>query len=111
MKKGLKIFALVTAMVALMSVGVMEGFTSRQVDFGETAVYAAVLKQGSTGEVVRTVQTKLKRWGYYSGPVDGIFGSKTKAAVVYFQRRNGLTPDGIVGSRSLKSIRQLLLEL
>lgn len=104
MKKGLKIFALVTAIVALMSVGVMEGFTSRQADFGETAVYAAVLKQGSTGEVVRTVQTKLKRWGYYSGPVDGIFGSKTKAAVVYFQRRNGLTPDGIVGSRTLAAL-------
>ena len=38
----------------------------------------------------RTVQTKLKRWGYYKGSVDGIYGPKTKEAVRYFQRKNGL---------------------
>jgi N-acetylmuramoyl-L-alanine amidase len=47
---------------------------------------------------VRTIQTKLKNWGYYTGSVDGIFGSKTTAAVKYFQRRNGLVVDGIVGN-------------
>lgn len=60
-------------------------------------VDAAVVKQGSRGTLVRTIQTKLKNWGYYAGSVDGIFGSKTAAAVKYFQRRNGLTADGIVG--------------
>ena len=58
---------------------------------------AAVLKQGSTGSLVRTVQTKLKNWGYYTGAVDGVYGPKTVAAVKYFQRKNGLTQDGIVG--------------
>ena len=58
---------------------------------------AAVLKQGSTGSLVRTVQTKLKNWGYYTGTVDGVYGPKTVAAVKYFQRKNGLTQDGIVG--------------
>ncbi len=58
---------------------------------------AAVLKQGSTGSTVRTVQTKLKNWGYYTGTVDGVYGPKTVAAVKYFQRKNGLTQDGIVG--------------
>lgn len=58
---------------------------------------AAVLKQGSTGSLVRTVQTKLKNWGYYTGTVDGVYGAKTVAAVKYFQRKNGLTQDGIVG--------------
>ena len=43
------------------------------------------------------VQKKLKRWGYYTGEVDGINGPKTKAAVKKFQKKYGLTQDGIVG--------------
>lgn len=61
---------------------------------------AAVLKQGSSGSLVRSVQTKLKSWGYYTGGVDGIYGAKTVAAVKYFQRRNGLSVDGVVGART-----------
>lgn len=61
---------------------------------------ATVYKQGSTGTTVKTIQTKLKNWGYYAGTVDGIFGSKTTAAVKYFQRTNGLTADGIVGKKT-----------
>lgn len=61
---------------------------------------AAVLKQGSTGTLVSRLQTKLKNWGYYTGAVDGIYGSKTVAAVKYFQRTNGLTADGIVGAKT-----------
>ena len=61
---------------------------------------AAALKRGSTGSLVRQVQTKLKNWGYYSGSVDGIYGSQTVSAVKFFQRRNGLTQDGIVGTRT-----------
>lgn len=55
------------------------------------------LSWGSTGSDVRLVQTKLRDWGYYFGPVDGIFGSQTSQAVQYFQRENGLVADGIVG--------------
>ena len=61
---------------------------------------AASLKQGSTGSLVRTVQTKLKNWGYYTGTVDGVYGPKTVAAVKYFQRKNGLTQDGVVGPKT-----------
>ena len=61
---------------------------------------AEVLKNGSTGTQVKTVQTKLKNWGYYTGSVDGIYGPKTVAAVKYFQRVNGLTQDGIVGAKT-----------
>lgn len=61
---------------------------------------AEVLKQGSSGTQVKTVQTKLKNWGYYTGTVDGIYGPKTVAAVKYFQRVNGLTQDGIVGAKT-----------
>ena len=45
----------------------------------------------------REVQTVLKKWGYYTGVVDGINGPKTKEAVKKFQRKYGLTADGIVG--------------
>lgn len=65
---------------------------------------AAVYRQGSTGDAVKTIQTKLKRWGYYSGEVDGIYGSKTTAAVRYFQKTNGLTQDGICGAQTLKAL-------
>ena len=65
---------------------------------------AAVYRQGSTGDAVRTIQTKLKNWGYYDGAVDGIFGSGTAEAVRYFQRKNGLTADGIAGPATLKAL-------
>lgn len=65
---------------------------------------AAVVKTGSRGQTVRTIQTKLKRWGYYTGAVDGVFGAQTKKAVQYFQRKNGLTADGIVGTATAKAM-------
>ena len=61
---------------------------------------AATYRQGDRGSAVTTIQTKLKNWGYYTGSVDGIFGSKTLAAVKYFQRKNGLVVDGIVGTKT-----------
>ena len=45
----------------------------------------------------KEVQTVLKKWGYYRGAVDGINGPQTKDAVKRFQRKYGLTADGIVG--------------
>lgn len=65
---------------------------------------AAVVKVGSRGQTVKTIQTKLKRWGYYTGSVDGIFGSQTQAAVKYFQRKNGLAADGIVGKATAQAL-------
>ena len=65
---------------------------------------AVTYRQGATGEQVRVIQTKLKNWGYYDGAVDGVFGSRTAEAVRYFQRKNGLTADGIVGPATLKAL-------
>lgn len=65
---------------------------------------AAAYRQGSTGETVRKIQTKLKNWGYYDGAVDGIYGSKTASAVRYFQQKNGLTMDGIAGAKTLAAL-------
>lgn len=61
-------------------------------------------KYGSRGNEVTQIQTKLKRWGYYTGSVDGIYGSKTVAAVKWFQRKNGLTADGIAGPKTLAAM-------
>lgn len=99
MKKTVKITALIVmAFTMLLCVGIST--VSPRV---ETA-YAAVYQQGSKGNAVRTMQQKLKNWGYYKGSVDGIFGSKTKEAVKYFQRKNGLKVDGIVGNQTLKAL-------
>ena len=55
------------------------------------------LRQGDSGEDVRTLQILMKYLGYYDGIVDGIFGPKTKGAVILFQNKVDLTPDGIAG--------------
>ena len=65
---------------------------------------AAAYRRGSSGQTVRTIQEKLIRWGYLDGTADGIFGSKTEAAVKLFQKKNGLTADGIVGPATLKAL-------
>ena len=61
-------------------------------------------KTGSRGNEVRQIQQRLKNWGYYTGEVDGIFGVETKKAVMSFQRKNGLTVDGIAGNATLKAM-------
>ncbi len=64
----------------------------------------ALSKYGSRGSEVTQIQTKLKRWGYYKGNVDGIYGSQTLEAVKYFQRKNGLAVDGIAGKNTLEAM-------
>lgn len=64
----------------------------------------ALSKYGSSGREVTQIQTKLKRWGYYNGSIDGVYGSKTVAAVKYFQSKNGLTVDGIAGPKTLAAM-------
>ena len=70
----------------------------------ENSEVEALSKYGSRGEEVRQIQTKLKRWGYYNGNVDGIYGSQTLAAVKKFQQKNGLTADGIAGTKTLQAM-------
>jgi N-acetylmuramoyl-L-alanine amidase len=83
--------------------GVLAGTCSLR-PIGLEIAEGAVLKNGSRGADVRTVQTRLKNWGYYKGSVDGIYGSQTVSAVKLFQRRNGLAVDGIVGAKTASAI-------
>ena len=55
------------------------------------------LSKGSQGEQVETLQRLLNALGYASGDVDGVFGAKTHAAVVMFQKGEKLEADGVVG--------------
>lgn len=64
----------------------------------------ALSKYGSRGNEVKQIQEKLKRWGYYKGSVDGIYGSQTLSAVKAFQKKNGLTVDGIAGTKTLQAM-------
>ena len=65
---------------------------------------AASYKRGSTGSVVSEIQQKLKDWGYYSADVDGVYGSRTEAAVLLFQQKNGLAADGKAGQETLAAL-------
>ena len=84
-----RIYAVLTAVVLLLAVCINA---------------YAVSKNGSRGEEVRKIQTKLNNWGYYSGNVDGIFGWQTQEAVKSFQKKNGLKADGIAGEQTLNAM-------
>ena len=88
---------LCAALVVLFALNILIIFFAQGAD-------AATYKQGSTGSVVTKIQQKLYNWGYYSGSVDGVYGSKTTAAVKYFQRTNGLTVDGKCGPQTLSAL-------
>lgn len=70
----------------------------------DTNTSYALSKYGSRSDEVRQIQTKLKRWGYYNGNVDGIYGSQTLSAVKWFQSKNGLSVDGIAGPKTLAAM-------
>lgn len=63
------------------------------------------LKQGMTGNDVKSLQTYLNANGYDCGTPDGDFGPKTKQSVINFQKANSLTPDGIVGSMTREKMK------
>ena len=107
MKKSWMAGVLCAAGLMLAAGGAAAGGAAAIVRGGETALVAvdcAVLRQGSRGGEVKEVQRRLKNWGYYTGAVDGIFGAGTKKAVVYFQQKNGLTADGVVGKATYKAL-------
>ena len=94
MKKKIIRFSIITVMVVLIIT--ILAMQNNQV--------LSLSKYGSRGSEVRTIQDKLKRWGYYTGNVDGIYGSLTVSAVKKFQQKNGLTVDGIAGSKTLAAM-------
>ena len=93
--KAKKIYIVIILIVILITLTISMIFSSKVM---------AVSRYGSRGTEVTQIQTKLKRWGYYKGNIDGIYGSQTLAAIKYFQRTNGLKVDGIAGEQTLKAM-------
>ncbi len=98
-KQIIALIAIVLILMTLVSIVYIYNIYKKQNETLET-----LSKYGSRGSEVTQIQTKLKRWGYYSGNVDGIYGTQTVNAVKYFQRKNGLTADGIAGPATLKAM-------
>lgn len=92
--------------VAKKTVLTVAAIVALNVFFAAWSQYAAadLYKKGSTGATVTEIQTRLKAWGYYTGAVDGTYGSATEKAVKYFQQSNGLTADGQAGSETLAAL-------
>lgn len=65
---------------------------------------AASYKRGSSGETVSKIQETLKNQGFYSGAVDGVYGSGTEQAVKAFQQAYGLSVDGKAGTQTLAAM-------
>lgn len=106
-KKGVLTAALAMAFTLPAAIGVGASFS--RTENGEQAQVEAVLsvatlRQGSQGSEVKEVQRRLKKWGYYNGSVDGVFGAGTRAAVIAFQKKNGLTADGVVGRATYQAL-------
>ena len=80
--------------------GVSGGSSSSGSSSSGSSGFTRTLRKGYTGADVIAVQQKLKELGFYSGSVDGVYGTGSIAAVKKFQQQNGLTADGLVGSRT-----------
>lgn len=105
MKKALITGITAALIAATAGAGAVIGTTAQgHLDASSPVVQAAVLRQGSTGGEVKEVQRRLKQWGYYNGAIDGIYGAQTVEAVKAFQRKNGLTPDGIAGKATFAAL-------
>lgn len=64
------------------------------------------IKQGSISNYVLIAQDDLNTLGFKTGGLDGIFGNRTKNAVVAYQTSRGLEPDGIVGCNTWRSLQE-----
>lgn len=73
-----------------------------------TAAPAGPLKPGDRGSEVKVLQRALASLGYSPGKVDGDYGAATQSAVTRFQKASKLTPDGILGPKTLLALRAAL---
>lgn len=97
MKKWKIIVVSVLSVICIGS-GLMLGMTQ---SFSSEYANEGVIMTQQSEAVVRETQTRLKRWGYYNGPITGYYGPLTKAAVIWFQRNHGLNAEGYLGPLTL----------
>ncbi len=99
--KAFRNLIIALAVVGIIVTGSLIGFSVYKIyDYTQNSQYV-VSKLGSSGEEVKNIQKKLSTLGFYSGSVDGVYGSDTKSAVKAFQKSCGITSDGICGKTTL----------
>lgn len=76
-----------------------------------SASAAPVLSVGSSSGDVWDLQYRLKTLDFYTEPLDGIYGSQTKAAVAKFQKAYGLTADGVTGTKTWNVLKKYTLNI
>ncbi len=99
--KAKSVILMIVIAVTIFSVSVMVNNT---IVINDDVCETVSIAWGSKGEDVKRIQSKLKQWDYYDGPIDGVFEAKTFEAVKLFQRRNGLLVDGVVGSQTAAAL-------
>lgn len=110
MKKGeihLKKFIIITTALTMIILSIFLFFgpeNPKLISTNYTVFAERVLYWGVQGQDVRTVQDKLRRWGFYDGKVDGIYGARTYRAVRKFQAKHGLKVDGVVGLATARAL-------
>lgn len=93
-----------TLLYAQVNSSISGGSSSSGSSSSGSSGFTRTLRKGYTGADVIAVQQKLKELGFYSGSVDGVYGTGSIAAVKKFQQQNGLTADGLVGSRTYTAL-------
>lgn len=93
--------ALITSILLIFVFGI--SLFAMDIYFNRASAHTT-LYWGSSGQEVTKLQNTLKKWGYYDGPVDGVYGGGTFTAVKEFQRKNGLSVDGVVGPATAQAL-------
>ncbi len=104
--KNKLLISIVCAMIVIASLTttIVYPITNNNSIVADSYMEAAAVRNGDSGSKVKEIQRKLNELGFSVGNVDGIFGSKTLAAVKNFQKSRGLTVDGIVGTNTAKAL-------
>jgi len=74
--------------------------------FGTAVPALALIKLGDSGDQVVQVQRRLQELGYFKSKATGYYGYLTEDAVKHFQQNNGLTPDGVIGTKTQEALEQ-----
>ena len=78
--------------------------SARRASSTAVAIPLSAVKPGMEGDVVRAIQSRLRKLGYLKSSPDGSYGEATTKAVLRFQEDNGLTPDGICGTATVEKL-------
>lgn len=87
----------IAVLLSVLGVGAYMMPKNEKTNFDQATLVASSISWGSRGEEVKTIQTKLKNWGYFDGKVDGVYGEDTYRGIMAFQKKQGIKQDGIVG--------------